>query len=211
VVVAVLIGFAFGFLGSVPVGGPVAVLVFARGIQGRFRSAVNLAVGASISEAAYAFLAFWGFSAFLVQHAWIEPVSRGVATLILLALGYHFAFGKASSERPTVGGPEAAAGWSFLLGFSISALNPVLITTWGAAVAMLHSVSAEAVLPGNALPFALGAGAGIAGWFVLFSLILRRYRRRFRLETLHRALRITGWLVLGLGGFFAVRFVLYWV
>ena len=71
---AALLGFALGFVFSMPVAGPVSLLVFGRGLQGRGRSGVSLALGSSIAESMYAYLAFWGFSALLGSYAWIEPV-----------------------------------------------------------------------------------------------------------------------------------------
>ena len=50
VIPALVIGFALGFAGSMPVGGPVAILVFTRGVQGRFRSGVDVSLGAAIAS-----------------------------------------------------------------------------------------------------------------------------------------------------------------
>ncbi len=71
---ALLAGFLFGFIGSMPVAGPIAGLVLSRGLQGRFASGANIAVGAALAEAAYACLAFWGFSTLLADHGWIDPL-----------------------------------------------------------------------------------------------------------------------------------------
>jgi threonine/homoserine/homoserine lactone efflux protein len=207
---ASLMGFVFGFVGSMPVAGPIGILVFGRGLQDRARSGVYLAVGSALAESVYAYLAFWGFSALLATHRWIEPISRGLAAVLLTGLGLHFAFKKSSPEvapRP----PDPAVGntRSFLLGITITALNPTLVATWGAAVTALHSFDLIAFDSSHALPFSIGVCLGISSWFVVLMSLLRRYRARFRRSTLDRTLRIMGVLLTLLGLFFALRFVMY--
>lgn len=44
-------GYCFGFLGSVPIAGPTSAMVLKLGIQGKYQSALTIAVGGAISEA----------------------------------------------------------------------------------------------------------------------------------------------------------------
>ena len=80
--IAFVVGFLFGFIGSIPVAGPISALVFSRGIQGRFRSGVFISLGGGVAEALYSFLAFWGFSSYLTRYPFIVPVSRAAAAAI---------------------------------------------------------------------------------------------------------------------------------
>lgn len=205
---ACLFGFLLGFVGSVPVAGPISALVVERGVQGRFKAGAFIALGGGVVEAIYAFLAFWGFSTFLVEHPVIVPVSRGLGALVLLVLGTTFVL-----KRPVQ--PEAAPVYrdskrsSFFLGAWICAINPTLIATWSAAVTTLYSSDAIDFEGGHALPFALGCAAGITGWFLLLLGIIRRYRERFSPRVLARVVNAIGVLLLGLSVWFAVRFVSY--
>ena len=79
--IAVIVGFLLGFLGSMPVAGPIAALVFARGAEGRFRSGVYIAVGGAIGEGLYVLAVFYGFSVYLTRFAWIVPVSRDIRVI----------------------------------------------------------------------------------------------------------------------------------
>ena len=206
--IAALIGFAFGFLGSIPVAGPVSMLVFGRGLQDRARSAMFLALGAALAESAYAFLAFWGFSALLAAHPWIEPICHGTAAVLLVALGLAFAWKKPEPELATAPSLAGDGKRSFLLGFTITALNPTIILTWTGAVTMLQSSELVRFDGGHALPFALGVCLGIGLWFALLLALLARLKTRFHRSTLDRVVQIMGALLALLGLYLVARFAL---
>ena len=84
---ALLIGFAFGYVGSMPVAGPISVLVLHLGLAHDPRHALYVAVGGALAESLYALLAFWGLSAVLAQYPMVLPASRAAGAVLLLALG----------------------------------------------------------------------------------------------------------------------------
>lgn len=207
-----LLGFVFGFIGSMPVAGPIAILVFGRGLEGRLRSGVYLAVGAAIAESVYAYFAYWGFSELLSHHRWIEPVTRTVASVLLIGLGLHFVFGRKKTQEidPSLVEQKKNVGnkRSFLLGFTITALNPALIATWSAAVTTLHSFDAVDFAPKHALPFSVGVLLGIAIWFSILLFILGRFRGRFSRTTLDKMVRAMGVFLIVLGLYFGVKLLI---
>ncbi len=205
-IAALLIGFAFGFFGSVPIAGPIAALVLQRGLTGRYKDGAAIGVGCAVAEAGYAFLAWWGFSTFLTKYPLVEPASRLLAALILLGLGISFARYR-SPEMKDQAQPAQTAHRSLLLGFTITALNPTLIATWTAATTTLYSTGLISADPLNGLPFAAGTFTGIAGWFGLLTFLLKRYGKRFKRETMDKVVRTVGVLIIGLGLVFAYRFV----
>lgn len=207
---ASLLGFVFGFVASMPVLGPVSLLVFERGLKDRVRSGVYLALGSALAESVYAYLAFWGFSELLDVHSWIEPISRGLAAVLLTALGLRFALKGADKEAAELKpDPHIGNKRSFFLGFTITALNPTLIATWGAGVTALHSTDLIRFDSHGALPFSIGVCLGICAWFVVLLLLLSRFRGRFRRSTLDVMIRVMGGLLTLLGLFFAYRFMSY--
>jgi threonine/homoserine/homoserine lactone efflux protein len=206
-----LVGFAFGFIGSVPVAGPIALLVFAYGMQGRGRQAVLLSVGGAIAEAAYAYMAFWGLGRVLERYPVVVANSRGVGAIVLVVLGAYFILRKGSvhaeeSDEPKRRGYKR----SFFLGFTITALNPTLIVTWTAAATTLFSTH---LLPPSAppLPFAVGVFGGIVAWFATLAALLHRYRSRIGPSTLDRLVRGVGVVLVGVGLWFAWGAVRYYL
>lgn len=206
-----VVGFAFGFIGSIPVAGPIALLVFAYGMRGENKNAVLVAVGGAIAESIYAYMAFWGLAQLVVRHPSIVANSRGAGAVILLGLGAYFFFRRPAADEKA--GPPTARGHkrSFLLGLSVTALNPTLIVTWTAAATTLFSSGLVQSSPGHALPFALGAFGGIVAWFFVLVAILHKYRGRIAKTTLDKIVRVVGVLLFGLGLWFAWGAATYFV
>jgi len=206
VLVAAVVGLLFGFFGSIPVAGPISALVLHRGLERRYTSATFIGLGGALVEGGYAFLSFWSFSSFLARHAWIEPVSRGLAAAILFGLGVSFFRYKTKEDKEP--DKKGDAPWqSFLFGASITAINPTLIATWSGIAVTLFSTGYIEMKPIEALPFAGGAAVGIGSWFTLFVAILRRYGDRFRPSTLERVVRSIGLALMGLAVWFTYRFI----
>lgn len=202
---AILLGFAAGWIASVPIAGPISALVVARGIEGRFRAGAYIALGGGLVEALYAFLAFWGFSTFLADYPIIAPISQASGAVVLLVLGVVFLrkrIKKAESARPT-----GDSAWSnFALGAWICAINPTLIATWSAFVTTVHGSGIVDLREGAmALPFALGCAAGICGWFLTLLAGIRRHRDRFREETLGRLVQGIGAVLLLTSAWFVYK------
>jgi threonine/homoserine/homoserine lactone efflux protein len=203
---AVGVGAVMGFIGSMPIAGPVAVLVLERGLVRKAREGLGVALGAAAAETIYAFLAFWGVGAVLRRSPAVLPVARLVSSAVLITIGIYLATRK--SARPELTEAEAKRGQKrkgFLLGASVTLLNPTIIATWTVAVAAVHSSGIlTAGLP-EAIGFALGVGGGIVGWFATLLHLLNRFQRGMRPENVDRVLHIAGWVVVGIGIALGVR------
>ena len=205
---AALLGFLFGFVGSMPIAGPVAVLVFGRGIEDRGRSGFYIAMGSAFAESVYAYLAFWGFSAFLTQYRWIEWVSTAAAAVILTGLGLRFMLRPHTSEQRITDRPRhVGKKRNFALGFMLTALNPTLIATWTAAVTTVYSLQIVTFDLRGALPFSIGAATGIITWFATLLYLLNHFRARVSPAVLDKVVRVMGGFLVTLGLGIAVRFV----
>ncbi len=186
---------AFGFVGSMPLAGPIAILVLSTATRRRYGEALRIGLGAAAAEGFYAGFAFWGFTTFLARHAVVVPISHGTTALVLCALGVRFVFWhpEQSTKEPT-----SAAGTVFF-GFWISAINPTLLLTWSAAVAFLYSKGLKEPSAAYAIPFGVCAAAGIAAWFVLLVSLLARYGGKLPQAALTWTIRVMGLVLVGLG------------
>lgn len=211
---AAIVGVVLGFIGSMPVAGPIALLVLGRGLENRSRNGLALALGAAIAESVYAYLAFWGFGAVLSRYAWIEQVARFGAAVALVALGVHFY--RRRKQAAAVTAPPANGGnkRNFVLGFAITLLNPTLIATWTFTVTTVYSLGLLTFEADKALPFSLGAFSGIVGWFATLLYLLKRFRTIVTTASLQRALNLIGIVLIVVGlciGVAATRpYVMQW-
>ncbi len=198
-----LVALAFGFFGSMPLAGPIALMVVSRAARRRFDEALHVAFGAAIAEAMYSGLAFFGYTTLFARHPLVKPVSQAVSALVLVVLGVRFAVWspKEKGDRR-----ENAAGTT-LLGFTVSALNPTLLVTWGASVAFLYSKGLGGTSSLEAVPFGLCAGAGVALWNVVLVRILRKYGGRMPRAAITWTVRGLGLALVGLGVWSGVQLV----
>lgn len=189
-----------------PVAGPIAILVFERGLEGRRRDGIYIACGAAIAESVYAYLAFWGFSALLVQYAWIALASRIAAAIILTGIGvYCYRLHLSDRERSKVRAKHRQSKGSFFLGFTVTAINPTLLATWGATVTTLYSLQIVHFDASEALPFSIGSCAGIVSWFLTLMYFMRRLEHRFSTRSIDRLIHGIGVALIVVGLVLAVR------
>jgi len=200
---AFLLGFTIAFVGSMPMSGPVAVLIMTRALRRERRSAMLSALGAALVEAVYA-----GTIAYLLPHLFgrtrgVVLASLGLGCLIVTALGVLLL------ARPTAASRVAptSARHGLLRGALSSLLNPTLIATWTVAVSALTANNWLSAEPGSALTFALGVSLGSLLWFALVIVAVGAWHRRVTPALQANVLRGMGALLIVSGVFLGARFV----
>ena len=115
---------------------------------------------------------------------WIQVVGA----ILLLVLGGYFLFAKFSDE-PTTTTPSRWGDWSGML---ISALNPSLILTWSALVAIaIATTSIDPTIPQKLL-FASGVGVGIALGYVTLITTMRQWGEALNASVIRTIIRVVG-------------------
>jgi threonine/homoserine/homoserine lactone efflux protein len=214
---ALLAGLVCGFVGSIPIAGPTAVLVIERALKGKSAEAFEIAVGAAVAELAYALLAYLGMTAFLSRFPWLLPGSRALGAAILLGLGLYLALRRSTpprvepAESSTRLPEKRTPGAMVLLGLVVTGVNPTLLASWSAVVTALHSTGTLRVAPLDGFPFALGVGVGSAGWFAVVVALLRRFRESLSARALDRVVRGIGVLLAIAGVAVTVALVRDWL
>lgn len=203
---AVLIGALMGFVGSIPVAGPISLLVVAHGTR-EARLSLGIATGGAVAEGIYAYAAFFGLAALLDRHPELMTITRVMGALAMTGLGLYFVLKKSEPAAPA---REAAGAFArgASLGFGVTIINPSFIATWSAATTVLvTSGLVPEIHPRAALPFALGATVGIVAWFALLIALLRRFGGNLSKRGLDRLVKVIGVVLLGVGAGFAWKAV----
>jgi threonine/homoserine/homoserine lactone efflux protein len=194
-----LIGLLIGFIGSMPLAGPIALLIFRKGSRGEYQEGAALALGATLPEAMYCWLAVLGFDYIFVHHPMVEPIARLAGAVLMVVLGLVFVFSKQKQQQTVtkLSGQRKHAA-PFLTGFSISLLNPVLLMTWSGVVAVVYTIHGTFTNVEKVM-FPIGVGAGIFLWFAVMLILMRWLHGRFRPSALDPVIRIFGIMMTLLG------------
>jgi threonine/homoserine/homoserine lactone efflux protein len=166
---AVLLGFALSLLGSLPMTGPLALLVLDRTLSGQRRSAFWIALSGALVEGVVAGVIAALLPLVLQYSTSIVRIARVSGAVVIFVVGLSLVL------RPqTVTQIETHhKGQSLLAGFLATALNPTLLATWTIAVTALH---ANGLLDGGwrvGPLFGLGVLAGVLAWFWVLVLLAR--------------------------------------
>lgn len=194
-----LLGFLFGFIGSMPISGPISLLVFHRGLHARYRDGWAIGLGGAIAEGIYCGLAIYGLTTLLEGFTFLEPVAKGMGILLLLVVGLYFMVVHQENREESRIAQRATSNWigQFLVGFSVAALNPTLIFTWSMTAAMLYSLANLTFQTYELIAFATSVVIGIATWFGMLLALLRRFRGNFSLVSLQKVIRGVGVALVG--------------
>ena len=175
------LGGGLAFAGSVPMTGPLALLVLDRIIALQRRAALWIALAGALVEGTIAAVVALLLPLVLRHSETIVQRARLSGALVIFAVGMTLAIRPDLLESIKTDRKRQ----SFAAGFLTTALNPTLLATWTVTVTALHSNGLLASGTGVWLVFGVGVAAGALGWFVL--LLLLAQRSRLGRLTLHRA------------------------
>lgn len=202
-VVAVGLGLVISFIGSIPIAGPLAVLILERAVSGRRVEGLFIALGGALAEAVYAFGVALLFPLLLGLSDTIVFVSRIAGAALVAGAGVLLCIRPDFIRRT---GNTRRRG-SFLTGLALSGLNPTLIATWTVVVATLHSHGLLGRSAGVAAAFGLGVGAGVTGWFALLVSLSHAAKDFFDGPRRTQTVRVLGVLLVCAGGYLVFRTV----
>lgn len=204
IVVALLVGLCAGFVGSIPIAGPVAVLVLETGLRNKRSDALQIAVGAALAEGICAALAFIGVTSLLSRFPSVLSVERVVGAAVLVMVGVYFVVRKPKAEDSPQSKPSPR---KWLLGLSITGLNPTILVTWTAVIAALHGAGLLSFQLVHAIPFAVGVTCGVILWFTVLIAIVRKLGKRLSPSTTQHIVHGMGYVLIAAGTVMSVRSV----
>jgi len=158
-----VVGFLCGLVSSIPMLGPVVLLLFAAGAGRELVVGRALALGAAASEGAHVAAAVFGIGPVLLAEPVVAIGARVVSGVVLMALAWVAWRGRAG--EPTRGRVLPTRGAAaFGLGVALVLPNPGFLVVWVAIVGWLPTAGLAA-RPGGA--FVGGAVVGIGLWFAV--------------------------------------------
>ncbi len=132
-----IIGFLAGFFFSMPVAGPISILVVSFTLHGHRRRGMMTALGAAIVDFFYIFVAVFGFTKLIIRFKFSIPYILLIGSVFIFYIGYklwktqvHF---DEEEEKVVLKGRLFAmtkGHHSFLTGFFVNLLNPTLFIGW---------------------------------------------------------------------------------
>lgn len=197
-----LLGFGIAFVGSMPMSGPVAVVVMSRALRKERGSAFLVAIGAALVEAVIAGAIAAFLPHLLGKARGVVLASLGIGSLVVTTLGVLLLVRPAAAAHVS----EASPRRGLLHGALSSLLNPTLIATWTVVVSTLYANDWLSPLPRYALTFALGVGLGSVAWLGLAILVIGASHRRVTPRLQETVLRTMGGLLTISGIVLGVRF-----
>jgi threonine/homoserine/homoserine lactone efflux protein len=129
-----IVGLLAGFIFSMPIAGPISILVTSNAIEGRVRYCNLVTIGASIADFVYVFIAIFGLTKFYSLYKPAIPYLLAAGALFLLYIGYKTIKTKIDLEhledKQITEKIKKKEKGAFYTGFMINFLNPTLFIGW---------------------------------------------------------------------------------
>ena len=128
-------GLIAGFVFSMPVAGPISILVISNALKGRLKYCNLLTIGAALADLVYVFIAVYGLTRFYSWYKPAFPYLMGACSLFIIFIGYTIFRTKINPENiddkihlPERINKEARGG--FVTGLLVNLINPTLFFGW---------------------------------------------------------------------------------
>ncbi len=141
-----IVGIVVGFIFSVPVAGPISILIASHALKGESRYCVRAACGAAILDFLYCFISVFGFTQLYLRYEPVIPYLLIVGSLLMFYFGVQIArtrldlehLNTAASVTRCMERVEPTGG--FRAGMMLNFLNPSLFIGWLTASFMVLSL-----------------------------------------------------------------------
>lgn len=130
-----LAGLLAGFLFSMPIAGPISILITTNALKGRLRYCNLVNIGASFADFTYVFIAVFGLTKLYSFYKPIIPYIFSFGSLLLIYLGYRIYKTKIDIEHledksHIIEKIKKKEKGAFYTGFMINFFNPTLFIGW---------------------------------------------------------------------------------
>jgi threonine/homoserine/homoserine lactone efflux protein len=130
-----IVGLIAGFVFSMPVAGPISIMITSNALKGRMRYCNHLTIGASIADFIYVFIAVFGLTKLYSTYKPVVPYLLAAGSVFIIYLSYKIFNTKIDLEHldDKIHIPEKITKRThrgFYVGLLINFLNPTLFFGW---------------------------------------------------------------------------------
>jgi threonine/homoserine/homoserine lactone efflux protein len=130
-----ILGFVAGFIFSMPIAGPVSILITSNALKGRLRYCNLMALGASFADFIYVIIAVYGIANLFSAYKQLIPYILGAGSFFILIVGYKiintkFDLGHIDEGSMVAENIRKKEKGAFYTGFMINFLNPTIFFGW---------------------------------------------------------------------------------
>jgi threonine/homoserine/homoserine lactone efflux protein len=135
-------GFLAGFIFSMPVAGPISIIITSNALKGKLRFCARTAIGAVIVEFVYVMIAVYGIARFYPYYKPVVPYILLIGSIIILAIGVKIAKTRLdlkNIDTKVVVTDKIANRGGFRIGLFLNLTNPTLFIGWLVSSFMVFS------------------------------------------------------------------------
>jgi threonine/homoserine/homoserine lactone efflux protein len=129
-----IVGLIAGFVLSMPIAGPISILITSNALKGRMRYCTLATIGASVADFIYVFIAVFGLTKLYSLYKPIIPYILIVGAIFLIYLGIKIVKTKIDiehlDEKVQTNDKIKQDRGGFIAGFLLNFLNPTLFIGW---------------------------------------------------------------------------------
>ena len=130
-----IVGFLAGFFFSMPIAGPISILITSNALKGRKKYCHLATLGSAVADFVYVFIAVFGLTKFYTWYKPAIPYILLVGSVFLFYIGYkvfrtHFDLDRIEDNSKLAEKIRTQTKGAFYTGFMINFLNPTLLINW---------------------------------------------------------------------------------
>ena len=203
--IALVAGFAIGFVNAIPVG-PVSAAIVESSCRNGFRYALAVGLGALLIDIFYCLVGVFG--ATMIQNS-LQFVLEPAGGPVLLAFGAHLIFKRTDLESPRIpSNPSVLLTKNFITGMMLYLTNPLPIAFWIVTMSILYGngIIQDSTEPKIVFVFGMAVGTGL--WFFLLAKIISRFQSNMKAARLDKISLVCGIFLVLAGLYLLINYMI---